>query len=94
MGSASSSTPPPAGGGVELDAEPISVEVLYSVALPEEGEPGFLMLVAPADETIHTNWQERKEDLESWLAFRCVQACTQRKASQLSRSSLRSCQFV
>jgi len=61
-----------ASGPVEVDAEPLDLDVVVAVDAPE-GAAELLMMVLPVDEAVHANWVEREDDLQTRLAARAVQ---------------------
>lgn len=58
---------------VQVDAEPIEVDVVYAVDAPE-GTAELLVLVLPVDEAVHAQWHDREDGLQLWIAARVVQA--------------------
>ncbi|MBX2801710.1 MAG: hypothetical protein KTR31_28790 [Myxococcales bacterium] len=58
---------------VEIKAEPLRVEVVYSVDAPE-GTPELLVVVIPVSDRVHFGWVDRQDGLQTWLAARVVQA--------------------
>lgn len=63
-------------GPVEVDAAEHTVEVVYAVDAPE-GNPELLVVVLPLPEEVHSDWANRNEDLQTWVAARVVQAVYQ-----------------
>ncbi len=63
----------------ELLAEPLPfdegslhVEIVFGVDAPE-GPPELLIAVTPVHESVHGEWAERTEDLQTYIALRTVQ---------------------
>jgi hypothetical protein len=57
----------------QLDAPPLALDVVYTVD-QIEGEPELVSIVMPIDETVHSAWRDRPEDLQLVVAARVVQA--------------------
>ncbi len=57
---------------VSVDADGMAVELAFTIDSPEDA-PDLLILVLPVSDTVHTEWQQRNDDLQTWLAARAMQ---------------------
>ncbi len=65
---------------LEVEADVLSIEVVYCVDAPE-GSPELLVIVVPVTDQVHAGWRERAGGLQTWLAARVVQAIYQAAAA-------------
>ncbi len=56
-----------------LDADPLIVDLVYAVDAPD-GAPELLVVVAPLDEAVSSQWSTRTEDFQTWIAARIAGA--------------------
>ncbi len=61
---------------LEVEADVLSIEVVYCVDAPE-GVPELLVVVIPVTDRVHSGWYERIDGLQTWLSARVVQAIYQ-----------------
>jgi len=61
------------GAPVEVQEEPLDVDVVLAVD-GHDGVAEVIMLVLPVVEQVQTAWDEREEDLQTWVGARVMQA--------------------
>jgi hypothetical protein len=63
-------------GPVEVTGEEVAVDVVYAIDAPE-GTPELIIVVVPVADDVHTNWVNRSEGVQMWVAARVAQALYQ-----------------
>ncbi len=61
---------------VQIEGDALEVQVAFAIDA-YEGVPELLVVVVPVSEATHSDWQNRDEDLQTWLAARVAQAVYQ-----------------
>ncbi len=60
------------GAKIKAKGAQVNIEIAYAVDAPDDLAE-LVTLIIPVDPTVQMEWNLRSEDLETWLAARCVQ---------------------
>lgn len=61
---------------IELDADPVGIDIVVAVDAID-GVAGVVMAVLPVVETVYTEWADRDDDVQTFVAARAMQAIYQ-----------------
>jgi len=64
------------GAKIKAKGAQVNIEIAYAVDAPDDLAE-LVTLIIPVDPTVQMEWNLRSEDLETWLAARCVQGIYQ-----------------
>lgn len=63
-------------GPVEVAGDEVVVDLVYAIDAPE-GAPELIIVVVPIADDVHTDWVNRPEGVQMWVAARVAQALYQ-----------------